>query len=228
MDFISLVKTLRREVGATGVDTTVANPVADSEWDRLIHWVADSWNEIQLLHANRWKWMRKTMTFASTTAGKGAYTKAELGLTDHAEWLRKTFRAYLTSIGTSNEQYLAYMPYDAFRNAYLYATARDNQGRPAIVSIDPSDGIILWPAPSDAYTIVADYRATPSALVNDTDTPEMPERFHMLIVYEAMKKYAIFKAASEVYQRGEIEARRIMAALKIDQLEPIRRGGSLI
>ena len=226
MDFITLVKTLRRECRVTGTNDTVTSPTESSEWQNLIEWVAQAWIEIQILHHN-WKWMRTTASF-TTTVSKGDYSLSDLSITDHAEWLNKTGRIYLTASGTPDEQYLDFMEYENFRDMYLFGTTRTQDSRPTVYTIDPTDGIIMWPRPSDNYTVSIDYQKKPTALALDADTPDMPERFHYLIVYDAMKKYAFSKAAQEVYDRGELSGKPIRRALRLDQLPRKARGKSLI
>ena len=63
--------------------------------------------------------------------------------------------------------------------------------------------------------------ATPSALVNGTDVPAMPERYHMLIVYEALRCYAQFDEAPELEQRAFLYYEEMLADLERDQLARI-------
>jgi len=46
-------------------------------------------------------------------------------------------------------------------------------------------------------------------------------------VYRAMMYYAGFEAASEVYQRGELEFKRLMNRIDIDQLPTLISGPPL-
>jgi hypothetical protein len=48
-----------------------------------------------------------------------------------------------------------------------------------------------------------------------------------MIVYRAMMFYAGYEAAPEVYQRGELEFKRLMNRLEIDQLPDMVSGPPL-
>ena len=67
----------------------------------------------------------------------------------------------------------------------------------------------------------------PGAVAADADTPALPSNFHMLIVFRAMYYYGGYESASEVYQRGEFEFKRLMERLNIDQLPTIVSGPPL-
>jgi len=93
MQFIDLVKALRRECGVSGTDATVTG--ATGEWARLVNWTAQAYTEIQMENTD-WQWMRKSKTF-NTVANQGEYDlTADLALTDFADWREKSFRVYLT------------------------------------------------------------------------------------------------------------------------------------
>lgn len=77
--------------------------------------------------------------------------------------------------------------YDSNRNVEIeYASLRmiDNSsqstGAPAYYAITGAN-IELWPVPDGIYPLVMRYWKKPAALVNDTDTPVMPEEWHSLL-----------------------------------------------
>jgi hypothetical protein len=55
----------------------------------------------------------------------------------------------------------------------------------------------------------------------DGDTAEFPEDFDQLIVFQAMKKYGLFHAATEVLERGQRDGMKLMRQLESDQLPPV-------
>jgi hypothetical protein len=55
----------------------------------------------------------------------------------------------------------------------------------------------------------------------------MPTNFHMLVVYEAMKKYAGFESAPEVFTRANTEAKPMWRDLERNQLPAMIWGDSL-
>jgi hypothetical protein len=225
MNFIKLVTTLRDECGASGTDSTVVS--ATGEWARLCNWIATSWHEIQEDNKG-WEWMRKNVTF-DTVAQKGEYNaETDILLTDFGIWKEDSFRAYLKSAGVGNEMLLDFKNYEDFRNFYLFSTRNTTYTRPIEVSIAPNRNLLLGFSPDAVYTVSGEYYKDPVDLVLDTDTPDMPSRFHMAIVYRAMMSYGAFEAASEVYQRGEKGYKEILNKIRFDQAPSISRGGSFI
>ena len=135
-----------------------------------------------------------------------------------AEWKRDTFRCYLTATGAAGEQFLRSPDYDWFRDVYLFGAARTTEGRPIDAAVLPSHGLVLGPVPDSAYTVEGDYyrRAVDLADTGDESDPSfygLPEQFHMILVYGAMRSFATFEAAPEVYQRADTERRRMLNRL---------------
>jgi len=210
----------------------------------MINWVNDSWNEIQLENYT-WDFMRPWIQFV-TTAGQDNYTWQAIfadpatvnqvtGLalpvgSQLLQWVKKSFRCSVTSIGYGSEQVVNHMPWDDFRNVYLYAQQRVTQNRPVIVAVAPDKSLWFGPVPDtasgpgDSYTISCEVWLAPYALSADTDTPLMPSQFHMAIVYKTMLKYAGYEAAPEVLARGNEELQKMMNALYTDQ-QPIIHSG---
>ena len=218
MNFLQLVQRLRLEVGASGTDSTVVG--STGEWGRLVSWTSSAWDKIQRKHYN-WRWMRRSITF-STIALQGdyPYASAPLSITSFASWDVTRFRAYQTSI--NNENFMSYLPYDYFIDTYRIGTTRTATGYPNIVSVSPTNALLLSLIPLDtSYTISGTYYKGLQTLSADADIPEMPERFHMAIVYLAMQYYARWESAPEVLASSKSEYSLILQELENDQLEPI-------
>lgn len=215
--YINLCKRLRREVGASGSDSTVVS--ASGEWLRLCEWIAQAWEDIQR-EEPMWEWMRATKTF-NTIANQStyAYDAAPLSMTDFASWRNDSFRIYKDTV--EDEIFLDHMPYNWFRDTYLYGAETTTYSRPTVIAVSPSKALVLALPPDDVYTIVGEYYKTPTVLAADADEPDMPERFHMAIVYKAMIHYGLYESAQEVIARGEREYRQIMEQLRSDQLPSI-------
>ncbi len=222
---IQLATKLRDECGVTGTETTVAG--ASGEWNRLVMWIIDAWDDIQEMHEDEWLWMRKNFSF-DTTVNVGEYTPTAAGITDFAAWRLNTMRCYLKSAGIGDEQWLSVMEYDDFRNLYLFNMTRTTYTRPVQVAQTPELNLTLGPSPNAVYTVDGDYQKTGKALALDSDLPDMPSRFHRLIVYKAMMDYGVYEAAQEVYARGANKYRVMLSKLRLSQLPKITRGRSLI
>jgi hypothetical protein len=120
------------------------------------------------------------------------------------------------------------IPYDAWRNDYMLGAQRQVRTRPVVIAVGPDQSLCLGPPPNALYTVTGDYWVAPSLMALDTDLPAgLPKRFHMLIVYDAMKKYAGYESAPEVYARGTEESARMKARLFAVRGPTVGFGGAL-
>lgn len=224
MNYLQLCMRLRQEVGASGNDATVAG--AKGEWKRLCDWIATAWEDIQE-EERSWEFMRKEKAF-TTVANQAEYAPdgPELALTDFSHWKNRSFRLYQNTVG--DERFLAQLEYNQFRDQWLFGNNRVTPGVPIAITIAPTRALILAQPPLDAYTVITEYYALPAKLVDDNDTPSMPERYHMAIVYRAMRHYGMYEAAEEVIARADQEYRRVYERLQWDQLPDVTIAGSFI
>ena len=220
MNYLELINRTRVECGISGSGTPL--PTAQGltgESSRVANWVNQAWEDIQTAHED-WQWMRDTFQF-NTVTQQQIYTPADTGVgTTFGNWKRDSFRCSSVGQNYQDEQLLNYMDWSVFRNLYIYASMRTTYARPVVVTIDPDKNLGFGATPDQPYVIVGEYYKKPELFVNDTDAPPAtyPDRFHMAIVYRAMMYYAGYEAAPEVYSRGEIEFKRLMNRLNIDQL----------
>lgn len=226
MDRLELAQELRRECGISGSEATTVD--ASGEWSDVINWIDKAWLAIQNERPD-WLWMRKTASF--TTVAQQAeypYASAPLSLTDFAEWVDGTFRIYKTTI--ADETWLnQWLSYDQFRDAYLYGTLRASYSQPTEIVVSPTKSLILALPPDDtSYTVSGDYRKAPAAMTGDSGVPDMPERFHMLIVFRAMMYFGAKESAAETYDHGQKEYKILRAQLMRDQLPQIVSTGKFV
>jgi hypothetical protein len=172
---------------------------------------------------------------STTLAGKQAYTVGngtafDINLPDFGQWKNDSFRAYLKSAGIGTQIFLSqYYDYSMFRDFYLLGSRQLVTGRPIYVAIEPSTrSLLLGFTPNDVYWVSGEYYRTPQVLTVDADTPIMPERYHMAIVYRAMIKYGLYYVANEQIEAGKAGADMIINRLKGDQTPQILMGASLI
>jgi hypothetical protein len=236
----------------TALPTTVG---ATGSLGRVVNWVGDAWNDVQMAHDD-WDWMRSSNLLGAgvsfpTVAGQASYQLGlppggDFGAPDFGgdftsgvgtvgidpdlfgKWDRETFRSYPTAVGFQGEDYLDEIPFDAWRNRYMFGANRLVQTRPVVIAVGPDQSLNLGPPSNGLYTVTGDYFVAPSVMVADTDTPVgLPTRFHMLIVYEAMVKYAGYESAPEVSQRGSQESTRLYAQLQAVRAPRMSFGGAL-
>lgn len=214
MNLLELSTELREMCGISGTETTTVG--AAGEWLVVVNAINRAWETIQQ-EQTRWLWMRGTVSF-STVANQGEYavTAAPLSLTDFANWDVSTFRIYDGSV--TNEQWLFFKEYRFFRDYWLFGATRTAYAKPTEFTVSPTKSLIFGAPPDDVYTVTGDYYKTPSTLSGDADEPEMPERFHRLIVYDAMKFIGMKEGAIEHVGYSKEEGQRLRSMLEIDQL----------
>lgn len=224
MNLLELVNRTRSECGISGPAlTTVQNLTGEAA--RVRDWLKTAWIDLQASKED-WNFMRKQVDF-TLTADQQFYTPAQAGVVDFGNWKRDSFRCSTNGNDYRDEQLMNYMDYTTFRNLYMYANMRTTANRPAVVTIDPKKSLGFGAIPDRDWQINGEYYRKPVEIAQDTDTPDIPDRFHMILVYRAMMYYGGFEAAPEVYQRGSAEFKRNMNWLEIDQLPSLTFGPSL-
>lgn len=234
--FLQLASALRRETTDSGSGPTTVTGQS-GELARMVAWIADAYTELQIERED-YLWLRGAFT-VNTVAGTDSYaytdctdTTSGVAIARFARWYQgfdvngfPYFTSYLTSAGVGGEFPLIWTEWDAFRR--LYKVGTQNNGQPCRVSMSPDMKFVLGPKPDAIYTVNGVYQKGPQILAADDDIPEMPTRFHNLIVYEAMSKYGGTRVAPEAMLRAASEGGRLRAMLEIDQLPKMGYGSPL-
>lgn len=226
MNFLQLCQRTRQECDVKGTGPAAVTGQTGL-LQNIVDWVVSSWDDLQNSKTN-WKWMRSRFT-VNTVAGTDSYAYGtctdELTAAPIARFRRwwpvddnefSNVKIYLQSSGVGGERWIPYMPWSYFRGLYKIGTQQN--GPPAFVSIDPQNNLVLGPKPDGVYVVSGEFQRGNQVLTNATDEPDMPSGYHMVIVYEAMKRYGQFKAATEVFVRGENDGKALRRALELDQL----------
>jgi hypothetical protein len=229
MTFLELVQRYRQEIGgARGSSGPVTVVGQVGELKRAVDNVADAWVKIQNLHPN-WKFQRQTTTWTST-AGQATYTLAECGIAagTFGHWLREPLRYYVTASGLNTEQRIFPTSYDCWRETWNFSANRSVTSYPHQWAETPTKGIAFGPAPVAGLTFSAEYYRGPVRLTASSDVPLLPEPHdHMLIVWYAMKNYARFETAPEVYAQAVENLTPMLTQLRNDQLPRPSLAGAL-
>lgn len=230
MTFLELCVRATQECGVPN-STLITVSGQIGQLKRICDWASTAYTDIQTAHRD-WGWMRTSASFITVDGasnyplGTGAGTVG-VAVANFGMWERKTVRNYPTASGLTGETYMTELDYDAWRDTYLFSGARDTRTRPLEFAIGPNKAINLGPVPAAGYTVTGDYFIAPVTLAVDTDTPALPAHFHMAIVYKAMMHYGAFYAATEVYQRGELEFGKLMRRMTADRLPEISLAGPM-
>jgi hypothetical protein len=230
--YIQLIQRLWQEAGASGTSpgpTTVTG--ATGETLRLANWIAEAWMEIQRKHRD-WGWMRSSASFTTVAGqmqyplGSGAGTVGVTAAT-HGMWAVGTGRSYVTATGNTSEAFVDPIDYDVWRDHWNFGGFRSSRARPYEVAVAPDKSLCLGPNVDSIYTVTHDYFTAPVALSADADTPSMPDRFHMAIVWRALMEYGSYENAPEAYDRGEKNFKSLMRELEADRLPQMQWAGAL-
>lgn len=232
--FLELVNIARMEAGLASGDLTTLQSGLNQEATRFKAWVRDEWKRIQTAHPD-WQFLRVSGEF-TTTADQGTYTPQQAGATTDgtntgtailADWKRDSFRLSTSGASYADEAILGFMPWDTYRNLYLYGAMRAARSKPVVISVDPQKNLCLGQIPNGEYVVPYEFYRTPQVLSADADEPLCPARFHDLIAYRALRAYGIFMSAPEVISRADGVIDKLYADLAIDQLPATMTGNPL-
>lgn len=241
LTFIDLCQRTQQDCGVSGtLMTTVSG--ATGEALRIVSWVSSAWLELAAAHQD-YEFFRGSVSFTTDT-NKTAYKITDTGIAaaaDFSQWNIDTFRVYLTSQGITGETWLHAMPYDRWRDTYLFGGFRTTRTRPLHIAIAPDKSLCFGPIADNGYTVIGDYQVSPKPLVNDSDTPksvcaavgaggvqgEIPTYWNMLIVYKAMMAYGSYENTAEVYNYAESQYNQLIRRLTQDRLPEMTAGGAM-
>lgn len=225
--FLELVQDLARDTGtlAGGVSlSTVATVSGRAE--KLVSWTNKAWRNIQNERRD-WLWMRDEFSGA-LSIGAGRYTAASFTIDDRfSEWMEDSdfFRPitiYDPLIGVADEGELSQIDFAQWVNKYDRGSQDNN--RPVEWAISPTLELCFGPIPDAEYVVRGHYQKSPQTLVANLDVPEMPVKFHDLIVWEAGRLLNIADGAPTETAADAFEALRLRNQLEREQLPPIRIG----
>lgn len=204
---------------------------------KVVRWTNQAWRSIQNAHA-QWRWMQSQFygpTVASTQSYAGTdfndlFTAA--AITRFAEWTytgegaEDRFSLYDPSIGAADEMPLRYLDWNDFYTLRMRGAVSTEEDRPAFFTIGPNNKLYLSKIPDKAYTVRGLYRKSPQELEADSDTPEMPERFHDLIVDIAVEYLGTHDEATVQIPLWRLRRFEKFNELERDELPKIRLAGT--
>ncbi len=228
-NFLQICQRTRQEAGlpGTGPDTVVGLS-SSSDMGRVVDWCGNAYNDICNAHLT-WRFLRDVFSF-STVATQQEYTPTEAGAPTLATWItehRDETGAVRVFRVASDESRLQFLPWDEFHEIYDFGSNRIQTERPSVVTVNPSNNLVLWAVPNIVYNINGEYYKVAPALTLDADTPLFPARFYMMVVWKALIDYAGWTAADEKYAHGQSRYKGMLRKLEMDQLEKILHGPPL-
>lgn len=192
---------------------------------RIVNWVKRAHNDVQRLERS-WRWMEADFS-GNVIAAQQAYAPAEMGISRFGHWIFKdeaggnTFTFYTTADGQAGEGTLDLLPWDEFRRDFMVGSNATETGKPAYLTVNPSNQLVLWPIPDATGTLRGRYKKGLQTLSADSDTPEMPEEFHAVIKWRALMYMATFDEAMEQFPLFDLAYNQALDQLRADQLPRI-------
>lgn len=253
MTFLELVRGLARETG-TELESkieSVAVPPATSYGEttehrsRLINWIQRAWLDIQD-DQDQWDFMVMDGTMP-LVEDQWIYPLPKIVDGDwydqdpetHEEEIFDRLVPFVAPVDIryiwivridgicQNRQHCYYVPPEYFfgdRDRYVEC----HKGVPGRYSIDRKGCIVFDASPTnDDYHIQFEFNRLPQELVNDDDVPHtIHRRYHDLIIYRAMIKYAGFDETSPQFERAQRLYRDMMNKLRIRYLREYSMPGT--
>lgn len=224
--FLELVKDLARQDGSIAVTSITSVVDQTGRVEKMVNWVQKAYNNIQNSRRD-WGWLVEEFTH-DLIPGTPIYTPASFNLTRFSNWVGDSYNGYMPLslydplTGLSDEAEVGQVTYEYWRQRY----GRGDQNieywdRPTEWTVTPKNELAFGPYPDVAYTIRGQYQKGPQSLEANTDIPEMPARFHDLIVWEAHRLLLIHDGAYQESQFPTQEMATLRHQLEMDQLPEV-------
>lgn len=223
MNFLQICQRVFVEGGLSGQISSTQNQSGEAL--RVVGWVADAYRRLINDQGLNWNFVRPEF-IAPLVQGQGTYTFDGLGLPRGVQWDTRSMRV-ATRPDMADETFLAHMDYRVFRNFWEFSSRRDQTGRPLNATVDADTSLRIAPIPDGEYYIAGQALIDPNALIESVDVPVIPERFHMILVWDALRSYGMFEAAPEVVARADNNLKVILQQLYVDQTPEVTVGGPL-
>jgi len=223
VNFLTLCRRVFSEAGISGQLSSCENQTGEAL--RVVQWVAQGYSDILNDQAMAWKFIHKTYT-KQLTPDKGTYSFEEIGVPNGVQWDTRSMRVAINE-DLSDETFLQHMRFPEFRDYWLFSSRRTVASRPLNAACDNEMNLRLAPIPADAYWLNFQAQAQAPDLVRNEDTPVFPERFHIGIVWHALRSYGMFEAAPEVVSRADSNLAKTLFLLELDQSDEVIVGSPI-
>ncbi len=154
---------------------------------RFVGWVRTAWELIQNLSSD-WSFLQGEHQSALAPNNQ-IYTDASFNVPRFGRWLgdnqrRRPISIYDPAIGRRDESELREITFDQWKARWDFGV--HDASRPTEYAIAPDDTLRFGPTPDKAYAIRMRYMKTAQILAANDDKPDLPVRFHNIIVWRAI------------------------------------------
>jgi len=190
----------------------------------LVNFVDQAWIDIQLAQNTRWNWMRERQDDDTVvlTASNRILTMATIDATCRTivpfiahdiSPLRYILLKHPTTDAVHKVEFMLIEGFRGYRDR-----GERPEGKPTRFTIRRNGDLEFDPTPDLAYKINCDWIHVPTELLLDADSPDMPNHFHMLVVWYAMAHLMDFDEKDKRYLRADRMCKRMLNRLNIEQL----------
>jgi hypothetical protein len=225
--FLELVKDLARQDGSISPTSITSVESQTGRPEKMVNFVQKAYTNIQNWRRD-WGWL--TEEFQGTLIpGTPKYTPASFNLTRWANWVEDGAAIECLpmsirdpAIGLSDEHEIDQVFFEYWRHRY----GRGDQSsmywnRPIEWAITPKKELAFGPIPDAGYIVRGLYQKGPQLLLLNGDVPEMPARYHDLIVWEALRLLFVHDGAFQESQFPTQEMATLRHELEIAQLPEV-------
>lgn len=160
-----------------------------------------------------------TVAAGLSTPATGTITATLIDYDELRPFFAYADRPYINAVksGETAATRVFQVPWQTFGGYYDSGNFTD-QGRPCYFAIKPDGKLSLHPIPDAVYTLTIPYRKIEQRLVAETTVPELPVKFHPLIVYFAMVHYGASNESNAAGSAGSAFYKKMRRACINQQL----------
>jgi|SRR3989339_828167 len=205
MNFLQICQKVQEKSGIQTKIGSVSTPGLGTIETDIIQSVVTAWSDIQTMRED-WKFMRSEVDLTLTTATTTHTVSSIFSDEDvFASWKEDRF-LYLFTV-------LQYIPYDRFILIDFTTTSE-----PKTFTINPSNNDLIFNPVDTSYDITLQYYINIQTLADNTDIPNLPSRFHHLLVYAALLDVTASIGDLISYQRYSLKYSMMVSQLMRSEL----------
>lgn len=225
MNYLQLTQALHQII-RVGQDALGTAPVTVSGQTgvlgELVFYINRSWQDIQN-DQPRWRFMVKNGTLllpqGALLVSTSAIADLDAIILANSDGRGRFITAYRDTI--ADEQVIRFIPYQDWQSSVL-ARGDRGTGTPSRFTLRPDGQLEFDTAADAAYTMRFDYRRVAQELSAGTETPIFKSRYHMAIVWWAIRNYyCVTRDANDLMAKSDLQLKREMRKLVNEELEEV-------
>jgi hypothetical protein len=206
MNYLTICNEVLTETNVTG---TALTSVAGQSGvpGRVVRWVNQEY--LAICRMEPWSFLYVSDHDFTATIGKRSYNATELGITDLDYWDITKAKSYPVVEGITQEVPLVPIKYAVFQE--VLDVGEQSEGPPeSIWNYPDSVSVGLDPIPDASYHITLPYWKQAVALSANGSTPVIPEKYHDIIIFKALMRYATWDDAPGLYTSARADYIRLL------------------